>query len=104
MSINITPGAVAPALIAPTATALTGTVTGTANGVLEDIAAAAGACAGSTTPSAAQVDAAIATAVAPIVAGLNLQVKELMTKINALVADNAAMRAVLVANGWGKLA
>ena len=64
---------------------LTGTVTGTADGVLEDIAATAAACAGGATPSATQVDTAVALAVSTIVTGLNLQVKELMTKVNALI-------------------
>ncbi len=65
---------------------LTGTLTGTVNGSLVDIAAAAGACAGGATPTAAQVDTAIATAVASIVTGVNEQNKEVLTKINALLA------------------
>lgn len=65
---------------------LTGTLTGTANGSLADIAATAGACAGDATPTATQVDTAIATAVASIVTGVNEQNKELLTKINALLA------------------
>lgn len=65
---------------------LTGTLTGTANGSLADIAASAGACAGGATPTATQVDTAIATAVATIVTGVNEQNKELLTKINAILA------------------
>lgn len=65
---------------------LTGMLTGTANGSLADIAATAGSCAGGATPTAAQVDTAIATAVASIVTGTNEQNKELLTKINSLLA------------------
>lgn len=65
---------------------LSGALTGTANGSMADIAATAGACAGGATPTAAQVDTAIATAVASIVTGVNEQNKELLTKINALLA------------------
>lgn len=66
---------------------LTGTLTGTVNGALVDVAAAAGACAGGSTPTATQVDTAIATAVATIVTGVNEQNKELLTKINAILAS-----------------
>lgn len=69
-----------------TIAALTGTLTGTANGSLVDIAATAAATAGDTSPSAAQVDAGIATAVASIVSGVNEQNKELLTKINEVIA------------------
>jgi len=65
---------------------LTGTLTGTANGSLVDIAATAGSCGGGATPSATDVDTAIATAVASIVTGVNEQNKEVLTKINALLA------------------
>lgn len=65
---------------------ITGTLTGTVNGAMVDVAATAGACAGGATPSATNVDAAIATAVASIVTGVNEQNKELLTKINALLA------------------
>lgn len=75
-----------------TATALTGTLTGTANGSLVDVAASAAATAGGATPSAAQVDTGIATAVATIVSGVNEQNKEMMTKINAIIVDLAALR------------
>jgi hypothetical protein len=75
-----------------TAAALTGALTGTADGALVDIAATAGGCAGTTTPSATNVDAAIATAVASIVTGTNEQLKELLTMVNKLTADNAAQR------------
>jgi hypothetical protein len=44
------------------------------------------------------VDSAIATAVASIVTGVNEQNKELMTKVNQLVADFVDMRAALVAS------
>jgi len=67
-------------------TDLTGTLTGTVNGALVDIAATAGACAGVAEPSATQVDTAIATAVASIVTGVNEQNKEVLTKINAILA------------------
>lgn len=70
-----------------TIAALTGTLTGTANGSLADIAATAAATAGDATPSAAQVDAGIATAVASIVTGVNEQNKELMTKVNEIIAS-----------------
>lgn len=66
--------------------ALTGTLTGTANGSMVDVAATAAATAGGATPTAAQVDAGIATAVASIVTGTNEQLKELQTKLNALLA------------------
>ncbi len=65
---------------------LAGTLTGTTDGTLVDVAAAAAATAGGSTPTAAQVDTGIATAVAPIVLGINLQNKELMTKINLILA------------------
>jgi len=65
---------------------LSGTLTGTANGSMVDIAATAAATAGGATPTAAQVDAGIATAVASIVTGTNEQLKELQTKVNALLA------------------
>ncbi|MEQ1862634.1 MAG: hypothetical protein ABMA13_22165 [Chthoniobacteraceae bacterium] len=76
-----------------TAATLTGSLTGTANGSLADVAAAAAATAGSAEPSAAQVDAGIATAVATIVTGVNEQNKEMQAQINALIADNVALRA-----------
>lgn len=76
------PDLTAATYVAPT----TGTLTGTVNGVLVDVAAAAGACAGAGSPSAANVDSAIATAVAPIVAGTNEQLKEIVTKQNAIIA------------------
>ena len=66
---------------------LTGTLTGTADGAMVDVAATAGSCAGGATPTATQVDTAIATAVATIVTGVNEQNKELLTKINALLAE-----------------
>lgn len=65
---------------------LAGTLTGSVDGTLADIAATAGSCAGGAEPSAAQVDTAIATAVASIVTGTNLQLKELQTTLNALLA------------------
>jgi hypothetical protein len=64
---------------------LTGVLTGTADGAMVNVAAAAAATAGGATPSAAQVDAGIATALAPVVAGVNEQLKELETKLNALI-------------------
>lgn len=64
---------------------LAGTLTGTVDGTMEDIAATAGGCQGGAAPSATQVDTAIATAVASIVTGANLQLKELLTKANALI-------------------
>ncbi len=65
---------------------LSGTLTGTANGSLVDVAATAAATAGGATPTAAQVDTGIATAVASIVTGVNEQNKEVLTKINAILA------------------
>lgn len=76
------PDLTAATYVAPT----TGTLTGTVNGVLVDVAAAAGACAGAGSPSATNVDSAIATAVAPIVSGVNEQLKEIVTKQNAILA------------------
>jgi len=67
-------------------TALAGTLTGTVNGTIVDVAAAAAATAGGATPTAAQVDAGIATAVAPIVTGVNEQLKEIQTTLNAVIA------------------
>lgn len=75
------------ALVGVNVANLTGTLTGTANGSMVDVAAAAGACAGTTTPNAGNVDAAIATAVAPIVSGVNEQLKELQTTLNALLTS-----------------
>lgn len=71
--------------------ALTGTLTGTANGTLVNVAATAASTAGTVTPSASDVDAGIATAVASIVTGVNEQNKELQTRLNQLVVDNAAL-------------
>jgi hypothetical protein len=76
----------APSAQATVVAALTGTLTGTANGALVDVAATAGSCAGSAEPSAANVDTAIATAVASIVTGVNEQNKEIMTKLNEVIA------------------
>lgn len=67
-------------------TDLAGTLTGTVDGTMVDVAASAAATAGGATPSAAQVDTGIATAVATIVTGVNTQNKEVLTKINALLA------------------
>lgn len=66
--------------------AVAGTLTGTVDGTIADIAATAGSCAGGATPTATQVDTAIATAVATIVTGTNLQLKELQTTLNAVIA------------------
>ncbi len=67
-------------------TALGGTLTGTVDGDLANIAATAAATAGASSPTAAQVDTGIATAVASIVTGTNTQLKELQTKVNAILA------------------
>lgn len=83
-----------PSLTATAAT-LTGTLTGTANGAMVDVAATAGACGGGATPANTDVDTAIATAVAPIVTGVNEQNKEMQAQINALIADNVALRAAI---------
>lgn len=79
----------APMLTGPqTAVAdLAGTLTGTVDGTMVDVAATAGSCAGGSSPTASNVDTAIATAVASIVTGVNTQNKELLTKINALLAE-----------------
>ncbi len=66
--------------------ALSGTLTGTANGSMVDVAATASAVVGGATPTAAQVDTGIALAVSTIVSGTNEQLKELQTKLNALLA------------------
>lgn len=73
--------------------ALTGTLTGTVNGSLVNVAATAASTAGGSAPTAAQVDTGIATAVASIVSGVNEQNKELLTKVNAIIA-------AAVAAGW----
>lgn len=86
-----------PSLTATAAT-VTGTLTGTANGGVVDIAATAASTAGGAEPSAAQVDAGIATAVASIVTGTNEQLKELQTQLNAVIADNVALRAAIREN------
>ena len=65
---------------------LAGTLTGTVDGTMVDVAATAGSCAGGSSPTAAQVDTAIATAVATIVTGANVQNKEVLTKLNSLLA------------------
>jgi len=65
---------------------LTGTLTGTANGSLADVVATAAACAGGAEPSATQVDTAIALAVSTIVTGVNEQLKEIQTTLNAEIA------------------
>ncbi len=66
--------------------AITGTLTGTADGAMVDVAATAAATAGGSTPTAAQVDTGIAAAVASIVTGVNTQNKELLTKLNEVIA------------------
>jgi len=66
--------------------ALAGTLTGTVDGTIADVAATAGSCAGSASPSATNVDTAIATAVATIVTGVNTQLKEIQTTLNAEIA------------------
>lgn len=81
-----------------TAAPLTGTLTGTTDGALADIAATAGSCGGGATPAASNVDTAIATAVASIVSGVNTQNKEMQAQINALIADNVALRAAVREN------
>lgn len=58
---------------------LAGTLTGTTTGTMVDVAAAA--CAGGATPTAAQVDTAIDT----LETSTNLALKELQTKLNALL-------------------
>lgn len=78
---------VANVLAGITTAILTGTMTGTVDGVMTDVAAAAAATAGGATPTAAQVDTGIATALAPLVIGINTNLKELQTKVNALIAD-----------------
>lgn len=65
---------------------LAGTLTGTVDGTIADIAATAAATAGGATPTAAQVDTGIALAVSTIVSGTNTQLKELQTKLNAVIA------------------
>lgn len=71
--------------------ALTGTLTGTVNGALVDVAATASAVVGGATPTAAQVDTGIALAVSTIVTGVNEQNKELMTKLNEVLAALKAL-------------
>jgi hypothetical protein len=70
----------------PAVADLAGTLTGTVDGTMVDVAATAASTAGGATPTAAQVDTGIATAVASIVTGVNLQNKEVLTKLNALLA------------------
>ena len=69
-----------------TIAALTGTLTGTVDGAMVDVAATAAGTAGGSSPTAAQVDTGIAAAVATIVTGVNVQNKEMLTKINAIIA------------------
>lgn len=61
-----------------------------ADGTIAAVAATAAATAGGATPTATQVDAGIATAVASIVTGTNNAIKELATKINAIIAAQTA--------------
>ncbi len=82
-------------IAAATAAALTGTPTGTANGSIVDVAATAPACAGTSTPSAGQVDTAINLALSTVVSGVNEQNAELMTMLNKVIADQAALRLAL---------
>lgn len=70
-----------------TAATLTGTLTGTADGVLANVADVA--CGGSTTPSATDVNTAVNGAILDV----NLQLKEIQTVLNAVIADNVALRA-----------
>jgi hypothetical protein len=65
---------------------MVGTLTGTVDGTMVDVAATAAATAGGATPTAAQVDTGIATAVSTIVTGINVQNKEVLTKLNAILA------------------
>ncbi len=65
---------------------LSGTLTGTANGSMVDVAATAAATVGGATPTAGQVDTGIALALSTVVSGTNEQLKELQTKLNALLA------------------
>ena len=76
--------------------ALTGTLTGTVDGAMEDVAAV------STAGGNTYADSAINTAITAV----NLQLKELQTRLNQLVVDNAAnitlineLRATIVAKG-----
>ncbi len=63
----------------PTVANLTGTITGTANGTMEDVAAV--------TAAGGEATAAELTAVNTAITAINLQNKELFTKLNELIDD-----------------
>lgn len=82
--------ATAPA--AATAAALTGTLTGITDGALADVADIA------LSTLDTYSDAAVNSAVNAAILATNLQLKELQTQVNALVADNADLRTKLAAS------
>lgn len=66
--------------------AITGALTGVTDGAMVDVAAGVPATAGGATPTAAQVDTGINNAIGPLVTSINLQMKELQVKVNAIIA------------------
>lgn len=68
-----------------TAATLTGTLTGSVNGAIADVAAVS--TAGGNTYSDAAINA--------VVADVNVQLKELQTTLNAVIADNVNLRAAI---------
>ncbi len=72
-----------------TAATVTGTLTGSVDGALADVAPIALSTGGGNTYS----DAAVNTAVNTAITDTNLQLKELQTALNEVVADNVALRA-----------
>jgi predicted RecA/RadA family phage recombinase len=77
-----------PSLTATAAT-LTGSLTGTTDGALADVAAIA------LSTSNTYSDAAVNTAVNTAITATNLQLKEIQTVLNAVIADNVAQIAAL---------
>lgn len=72
-----------------TAATVTGSLTGSTDGALADVAAIALSTAGGNTYS----DSAVNTAVNTAITDVNLQLKELQTALNEVIADNVALRA-----------
>lgn len=76
---------------APTGTTLAGTLTGTVDSTMEDVAAIA------LSTSDTYTDAAVNAAVNTAITATNLQLKELQTTVNALIADDLDNRKTITA-------
>ncbi|MEQ1862906.1 MAG: hypothetical protein ABMA13_23540 [Chthoniobacteraceae bacterium] len=76
-----------------TAATVTGSLTGTTDGVLADVADIAISTSGGNT----YADSAVNTAVNAAILSANLQLKELQTALNEVVADNVSLRTQLTA-------